>query len=472
MFPPFDKDAAKKICLEMIRELEQKKSLCGNSEFYFFKGMFGALVCFDENGEQVVLRAFSGLLGGKWNIEGFVPPLFDEEKYNAAISINDKKIHELSVAPAGETSEQKSARKKLRIKLCNETLRRIYALYKFFCADGIARNFNDITKEKLYASFQHEENSAQNENHEKNERDGKRNFLIPTGTGDCCAPKLLSYAFEKKLLPLSLEEFYWNGADSQKFENADDADFKNPCDEKCGIILPLILGLKIIYRDKNILVVEKPSGLLSIPGRGAEKQDCVVRRMQRLFPKTIAQPSVHRLDMDTSGLMVLAFDSKSHKNLSEQFAFGKVRKKYIAILDGILQNEKLGITRATKNGRLEIRHRVDIENRPHQIHDDKHGKLAITLWNRERIWNMRGAQGKNGRTVTTVCFEPLTGRTHQLRFAAASPLGLNTPIVGDNLYGKEKAQSGRLLLHASYLSFAHPATGEQMEFFSRPEFEY
>lgn len=459
----------------MIRELEQKKSLCGNSEFYFFKGMFGALVCLDENGERVVLRAFSGSLGGKWNIEGFVPPLFDEEKYNAAISINDKKIHELSVAPADETSEEKSARKKLRIKLCNETLRRIYALYKFFCADGIARNFNDIIKEKLYASFQHEENSAQSENHEKNERDEKRTFLIPTGTGDCCAPKLLSYAFEKKLRPFSLEEFYWNGANAQKVndvDNAGNAEFKNPCDEKCGIILPFILGLKIIYRDKNILVVEKPSGLLSVPGRGAEKQDCVVRRMQRLFPKTIAQPSVHRLDMDTSGLMVLAFDSQSHKNLSEQFAFGKVRKKYIAVLDGILQNEKLGITRATKNGRLEIRHRVDIENRPHQIHDDIHGKLAITLWKRERIWNMRDAQGKNGRTVTTVCFEPLTGRTHQLRFAAASPLGLNTPIVGDNLYGREETQGGRLLLHASYLSFAHPATGEQMEFFSKPEFEY
>lgn len=472
MFPPFDKDAAKKICFEMIRELEEKKSLCENSEFYFFKGMFGALVCLDENGEQVVLRAFSGSLGGKWNIEGFVPPLFDEEKYNAAISINDKKIHELSVTPAGETSEEKSARKKLRIKLCNETLRRIYALYKFFCADGIARNFNDIIKEKLYASFHHEENHTQNENREKNMRDEKRNFLIPTGTGDCCAPKLLSYAFEKKLRPFSLEEFYWNGTDAQKFDDTDNANFKNPCDKKCGIILPLILGLKIIYRDENILVVEKPSGLLSVPGRGAEKQDCVVRRMQRLFPKTIAQPSVHRLDMDTSGLMVLAFDSQSHKNLSEQFAFGKVRKKYIAVLDGILQNEKLGITRATKNGRLEIRHRVDIENRPHQIHDDIHGKLAITLWKRERIWNMRGAQGKNGRTVTTVSFEPLTGRTHQLRFAAASPLGLNTPIVGDNLYGREKTQGGRLLLHASYLSFAHPATGEQMEFFSKPEFEY
>lgn len=456
----------------MIRELEKKKSLCGNSEFYSFKGMFGALVCLDENGEQVVLRAFSGSLGGKWNIDGFVPPLFDEEKYNAAISINDKKIHELSVAPPGETSEQKSARKKLRIKLCNETLQRIYELYNFFCADGIARNFNDIVKEKLYASFRHEENFSQNENREKNERGEKCNFLIPTGTGDCCAPKLLSRAFEKKLLPLSLEEFYWNGADARKFDNADNAEFKNPCDEKCGIILPLILGLKIIYRDENILVVEKPSGLLSVPGRGAEKQDCVVRRMQRLFPKTIAQPSVHRLDMDTSGLMVLAFDSQSHKNLSEQFALGKVRKKYIAVLDGILQNEELGITRATKSGRLEIRHRVDIENRPHQIHDDIYGKLAITLWKRERIWNMRGAQEKPGRAVTTVCFEPLTGRTHQLRFAAASSLGLNTPIVGDNLYGSEKTQSGRLLLHASYLSFAHPATGEQIEFFSAPEFEY
>ena len=468
MFPPFEKSAARKICLEMLRELEQKKSLCGNQEFYRFKGMFGALVCLDENGTQVVLRAFSGSLAGKWNVAGFVPPLFDEEKYNAAISINDKKIHELSVAQEGETFEQKSARKKTRIKLCNETLRRIYALYNFFCADGIARNFSDIVKEKMYASFRQSENSETDKTREKAEHDEKQSFFIPTGTGDCCAPKLLSYAFEKKLTPISLEEFFWNGGDAQK---NGEAQFENPCDEKCGIILPAILGLKIIYRDENILVVEKPSGLLSVPGRGAEKQDCVVRRMQQLFPKTIAQPSVHRLDMDTSGLMVLAFDSQSHKNLSEQFALGKVRKKYIAVLDGIPQNKTLGITRATKNGRLEIRHRVDIENRPHQIQDEIYGKLAVTLWKRERIWNMRGAHGSNGRAVTTVCFEPLTGRTHQLRFAAASPLGLNAPIVGDNLYGTE-VQGGRLLLHASYLNFAHPATGEQMEFFSKPEFEY
>lgn len=453
MFPPFDESAAKKVCLEMICELEQKKSLRGNPELYSFKGMFGALVCLDEHGELVTLRAFSGALGGKWNVEGFVPPLFDEEKYNAAISVNDKKIHKLSVAPADETPEQKSARKKLRITLCNETLRHIYSLYQFFCADGIARNFGDIVKEKLYACFQSDE---------------KQRFLIPTGTGDCCAPKLLSHAFERKLLPVSLAEFFWNGSGEQKI---DETDFRNPCDEKCSLILPAILGLKIIYRDKNILVVEKPSGLLSVPGRGAEKQDCVARRMQRLFPKTITQPSVHRLDMDTSGLMVLAFDAQSHKNLSRQFERGEVRKKYIAVLDGVPQNEKLKITRATKNGRLEIRHRVDIENRPHQIHDDVYGKLSITLWKHERIWNMRDGRKKTERTVTTVCFEPLTGRTHQLRFAAASPLGLNAPIVGDNLYGKEGTQAGRLLLHASYLNFAHPVTGERMEFFSAPEFE-
>ena len=460
MFPPFDEEAAKKLCLEMIRELEQKKSLYGNSEFYSFKGMLGALVCLDEGGGQVVLRAFSGECGGKWNVENFVPPLFDEEKYNAAVFLNDKKIHELSVAPVGESFEQKSARKKLRIKLCNETLRRIYALYNFFCADGIARNFNDIVKEKLYASFRRKENF---------ERDEKHNFLIPTGTGDCCAPKLLSHAFEKKLIPISLAEFYWNGSRSET--EIDGTDFRNPCDEKCGIILPLILGLKIIYRDENILVVEKPSGLLSVPGRGAEKQDCVVRRMQRLFPKTIAQPSVHRLDMDTSGLMVLAFDSQSHKNLSGQFGRGEVRKKYVAVLDGVPQNERLGITRATKNGHIEICHRVDIENRPHQIHDDTYGKLSITLWKREHIWTMQDEGKRKGRVVTTVSFEPLTGRTHQLRFAAASPLGLNAPIVGDNLYGRMAAKGERLLLHASYLSFMHPATGERMEFFSRPEFE-
>ncbi|MCR5046154.1 MAG: RluA family pseudouridine synthase [Treponema sp.] len=424
MFAPFDETLARQVCQQMMADLEKEK--CA------WTGMFGALVCSDSEGKRTVLRAFSGSFNGKWNHEGWAPPLFDEEKYNSAISINDKKIHELSEVPPNESAEEKSARDKERLELCNQTLERIYSLYRFCCFDGKWRTFKDISKGKL----------------------------LPTGTGDCAEPKLLSEAFEKNLLPLSMAEFYWGKANTRLLPKS----FYPPCDEKCALILPAILGLEIIYRDKNILVVNKPSGLLSVPGRGPEKQDCVVTRAQRLFPQMIRQPSVHRLDMDTSGLMLLAFDQESHRALNAQFENRQVQKKYVAVLDGLVKEQE---------GRVEIKHRVDIENRPLQILDDQYGKLAVTEWERLRVWN------RDGKTVTSILFTPHTGRTHQLRVASAYALG--APIVGDNLYGNEAAansdeekqiKKSRLLLHASDLCFEHPITGKKMEFHSQPEFSF
>ena len=417
MFAPFDESKARQVCQKMMEDLEREK--CA------WTGMFGALVCLDSAGNEVVLRAFSGSYDGAWNRDGWAPPLFDEEKYKAAILPNDKKIHELSEVPPNETPEQKSARDKERLALCNQTLEKIYSLYRFCCFDKKWRTFCDISNGKL----------------------------LPTGTGDCSAPKLLSEAFSKGLLPVSMAEFYWGKPNSR----LEPKKFYPPCDEKCALILPAILGLKIIYRDQNILVVDKPSGLLSVPGRGEDKQDCVVTRAQKLFPSMIGQPSVHRLDMDTSGLMVLAFDEASHRALNAQFENRDVKKHYIAILDGVLKEE---------GGRVELKHRVDLENRPRQILDDVYGKLAVTEWKRLRVWTRRDAAG-NERKVTSVLFTPLTGRTHQLRVAAAFALG--APIVGDNLYGKEEA---RLLLHACDLSFEHPVTGREMRFESPPPFQF
>ncbi|MBO7122170.1 MAG: RluA family pseudouridine synthase [Treponema sp.] len=417
MFAPFDESKARQVCQKMMEDLER--------EGCAWTGMFGALVCLDQAGNEVVLRAFSGSYDGKWNRPGWAPPLFDEEKYNAAILPNDKKIHELSAVPPNESPEQKAARDKERLVLCNQTLEKIYSLYRFCCADKKWRTFSDISNAKL----------------------------LPTGTGDCSAPKLLSEAFSKDLLPVSLAEFYWGKPNTRLVPKT----FYPPCDEKCALILPAILGLEIVYRDQNILVVNKPSGLLSVPGRGEDKQDCVVTRAQRLFPKMIKQPSVHRLDMDTSGLMVLAFDEASHRALNAQFENRQVKKNYIALLDGVVKEE---------SGRVELKHRVDLENRPRQILDEVYGKLAVTEWTRLRVWTRRGADGKEHK-ATSVLFEPHTGRTHQLRVAAAYALG--APIVGDNLYGKEEE---RLLLHASELVFTHPATGQEMRFESQPAFQF
>ena len=377
--------------------------------------------------------AFSGSYNGSWNIQGFVPPLFDEEKYNQVIQINDKKIHELSEIPEGETEGEKALRNKKRLALGNETLKSLYALYNFTCADGKIRTFANLNLSKL----------------------------PPTGTGDCCAPKLLSYAYSKNLTPVSLAEFYW-GKPNSRFVSKQ---FYPPCDEKCGLILPTILGLEMIYRDEDIIVVNKPSGLLSVPGRGEDKQDCVVNRVKRLFPSCIEQPSVHRLDMDTSGLLVLAFTTEAQRNLSIQFQTGKVQKSYIAVVDGVLSNEASGITKSQMSGRIELKFRLDVDNRPHQIYDEVYGKLGITLWERLRVWNY------NGRNVTSVRFTPLTGRTHQLRLASSDKRGFGMPIIGDNLYGVQH-EGERLMLHAATLSFYHPTSGKLMEFSNEPDFNY
>ncbi len=206
--------------------------------------------------------------------------------------------------------------------------------------------------------------------------------------------------------------------------------------------------LDIVHQDSAIVVVNKPSGLLSVPGRGPEMQDSVVSRLKTAFPDCIEQPSVHRLDMDTSGLLVLALTKEAQRHLAMQFEQRLVEKKYIALLDGIIEEEA---------GTIELAFRLDPNNRPHQVYDPVQGKLGTTHWQKLGT--------KNGQTL--VEFKPLTGRTHQLRLHAAHEFGLGCPIVGDRLYGSGTAP-GQLKLHATYLSFNHPETNVQLCFESSP----
>ncbi len=199
--------------------------------------------------------------------------------------------------------------------------------------------------------------------------------------------------------------------------------------------------MNILLNDPDIVVVEKPGGLLSVPGRGANKQDCVVSRVKKLFPDIIDQPAVHRLDMYTSGVMVLAKNKEAHRDLSIQFEKRATKKEYIALLDGLIKQE---------SGRIELKFRLDIENRPYQIYDPIQGKTGITLW--KKI--------DTNQNSTRVHFTPLTGRTHQLRIHAAHKLGLGTPIVGDILYGNGN-EGDQMMLHASSLTFYHPSTKEK-----------
>jgi len=202
--------------------------------------------------------------------------------------------------------------------------------------------------------------------------------------------------------------------------------------------------VEILYQDEDIVVVDKPSGLLSIPGRGPEKIDSVSHRIRQMFPDCLAQPSVHRLDMDTSGLLVLALTAASHRHLSLQFQNRETDKHYLALLEGELAGEE---------GTITLPFRLDIENRPHQIYDEIHGKIGTTHWKKLGI--------ENGKT--RVAFHPITGRTHQLRVHSAHPKGLGIPIVDDPLYGNGDLP-GKMKLHACELTFTHPTTGEKMTF--------
>lgn len=209
-------------------------------------------------------------------------------------------------------------------------------------------------------------------------------------------------------------------------------------------------GLTIVHEERSFVVVDKPSGLLSVPGKGAANQDCVVSRFRELYPDSIVQPSVHRLDQDTSGLLVMARTEAAHRNLSIQFMERLVGKRYVALLDGIV-DENAGI--------IELAFRLDPDNRPYQVYDPEKGKLGTTRWRKLGI-----EQG-----CTRVEFMPMTGRTHQLRLHAAHEKGLGVPIVGDRLYGAGTGP-GQLKLHASILRFRHPDDRSPLTFSSPPPF--
>ena len=214
------------------------------------------------------------------------------------------------------------------------------------------------------------------------------------------------------------------------------------------------------YRDSQLVVINKPSGLLSVPGRTADKQDCVSSRLKKLFPKCIEQPSVHRLDMETSGLMVYALTKEAHRNLSAQFEAGTVHKKYVALIDGVFNhNEYKGV--------LQLKFRLDPDNRPHQIYDEENGKLGITEWEKAGTVLYTAPDGSQ-RRCTKIIFTPKTGRTHQLRLAASDPHGFGIPIVGDSLYGM-CAPGERLMLHAFELEFTHPVSGTRMSFICKEQ---
>jgi tRNA pseudouridine32 synthase/23S rRNA pseudouridine746 synthase len=204
--------------------------------------------------------------------------------------------------------------------------------------------------------------------------------------------------------------------------------------------------LVILYEDEHVVVVNKPSGLLSVPGK--EESDSVYTRIRAKYPQATGSVTVHRLDMSTSGLMLIALHAEAHKILQQQFLTRSVEKRYTALLDGYVEKHE---------GTINLPLRVDLDDRPRQMVCYEHGKAARTHW---RVSGYEAGK-------TRIHFFPVTGRTHQLRVHAAHPEGLNTPIVGDELYG---SGGTRLHLHADRLQFTHPASGVRMKFEAQDAF--
>lgn len=210
------------------------------------------------------------------------------------------------------------------------------------------------------------------------------------------------------------------------------------------------LHIKILHVDPAFVVVEKPGNLLSVPGRSPQHQNCVTRQVQERFPDCIEHPAVHRLDMATSGLMVVALTREGQRALSIQFQERKVHKTYIAVVDGLV---------AEDSGEITLSFRLDPDNRPYQVYDEEQGKMGVTQY---KVVSRTDTQSR-------IEFTPLTGRTHQLRLHSAHMKGLGYAIVGDSLYGT--GQDGdKMLLHAATLEFYHPETNKPLSFHSPPAF--
>ena len=280
--------------------------------------------------------------------------------------------------------------------------------------------------------------------------------IPPAGAGECAAPKLLQYAFKWGMKPLAMAEFWWGS--SPKSEIRQHKNFYPACKGKCQPILehmldgiemdenPLLANpcegksVDIIYQDEDMAVVNKPAEFLSVPGKTI--QDSVYHRMQQAFPEATGPLIVHRLDMSTSGLMVIALTPRANKSLQKQFIQRSVQKRYVALVEGRIEQEQ---------GYISLPLRGDLDDRPRQLVCFEHGKPAETKW--EVI-------ERNGNR-TKLKLYPKTGRTHQLRVHCAHAQGLNTPMVGDDLYGKK---ADRLHLHAEMLELEHPITNERMRF--------
>ena len=488
--------------------------------------MFGVLVVKNQSNEIGYLAAFSGRLAETNYHENFVPPVYDildeqgvfrtaERELNIinekVITLENDTIYlnlksELAKLLDKFDTEINSEKNRLRIRrnkrratfksvkdsLTEEGLEIYQAKInqeginsKFYIdeltehwqnkIEEFSQSIKPIQSKIDYLKKYRKEKSAETQHQlflnfkflninkeEKSLLDIFNKIAPPGGAGECAAPKLLQYAFLNNLTPITMAEFWWGAP--PKSEIKKHKQFYPSCIGKCKPILSHMLeGMKIddnplvihqgidkeieyLYEDKDIIIINKPNELLSVPGKIIT--DSVYTRIIQKDKSITGPVIVHRLDMSTSGIMVIAKNKIAYKILQQQFINRTIKKKYVAILDGVIKNKK---------GVINLPLRVDLNDRPKQLVCYEHGRKALTYW--EVV--------ETSITNTRINLFPVTGRTHQLRMHCAHIDGLNSSIMGDDLYGVKK---DRLYLHAESINFQHPTSNKEMQFTIKSNF--
>ena len=497
------------IAQNLMQEL--KRSYPENAE----GKMYGVLLAKSSTVKRLVLKAFSGLLNGQSDREGWVPPIAGREKVAIEESITLSKLAnikqeliELSEIPERlqyksqsqeyeaqfqalsdrhqvSKQERHAKRSQLLAALTGKELEmalkdldresqqekmarrdfkrdRDRVLLPLKGIITLADSKMQILKQQrreLSRTLQAQLHNAYVLTNFAGETRSLRELItegaMPTGMGDCCAPKLLHYAATHNLIPLAMAEFWWGNPslDGYKIQG----EFYGACVERCQPLMGFLLSgrrsppaipltnvakqhLSIIYEDECLIAIAKPPELLSIPGRYLDTQDSVLSRLRQLFGTDAPIYPVHRLDRQTSGILLFARDLESLRSLSGQFQKREIHKIYEALLSGKIDREQ---------GTIDLPLWGNPENRPYQQVDLPRGKPSVTEF------RLLGQVENYSRME----FIPLTGRTHQLRVHSADPQGLGVPILGDRLYGCHAATS-RLHLHARELTFRHPRSQE------------
>lgn len=425
------------LCLLAANEVQQELQQMELTE----GKMFGVLVvempcCSSQSGGASLgfLAAYSGLLEGRNDWPYFVPPVYDAQQPDGHFKQEERLISSMRDESLREERRQRS--QQLQLWLFNQ--------YRFLNACGERKDLLHVWQD-----------------YHCSERIRRKYPLPPGGTGDCCAPKLLQYAYTEGLKPLCMAEFWWGA--SPRTEVRQHARFYPSCRGKCKPVLtwmlhglevdpnPEELGLpqldiEVVYEDDALIVINKPSGLLSVPGRVGNYSVATI--LSQRYPEALL---AHRLDMPTSGLMVAAKNRDVYRSLQQQFSDRTIKKRYMALLEPANIDNPASVL--PQKGTISLPLLCDPINRPRQVVDYERGKSAITDY--EMVDDSR------------VRLYPHTGRTHQLRMHCAHAGGLGRPIQGDELYGHS---ADRLYLHAEWLELTHPVTGKRVSFEQKADF--